>query len=214
MDYLRVKVLITAGPTRERIDPVRFLSNYSTGKMGYSIAEAAVQRGAQVILISGPTQISPPQGCQLECVESALEMFEMVKKYYEDVDVIIKTAAVADYRPATVHSEKIKKSDEDLCLTLVRNPDIAKYLGHNKKKQLLIGFAAESQDELNYGYKKLSAKNFDMICINNIKSSEIGFGSDLNEMILLKKNQEEIFLPRTSKYEIANQILDEIKTLR
>lgn len=213
LDFTHKRILVTAGPTREKIDPVRFISNHSTGKMGYSIAKAAAERGAEVLLISGPTELPAPMQCEVINIESAVEMFEAVQQHYNEYDILIMTAAVGDYRPENFSEEKIKKSEDTLYLKLIKNPDIAQFVGNNKTKQLLIGFAAESCNEIEYGKTKLKKKNFDMICINNIKSKEIGFGSDFNEMTLITKTGEVYPVPYAPKYAVANFILDCIKTL-
>ncbi|HPT75787.1 MAG TPA: bifunctional phosphopantothenoylcysteine decarboxylase/phosphopantothenate--cysteine ligase CoaBC [Defluviitaleaceae bacterium] len=212
-DYKGKKVVVTAGPTREALDPVRYISNHSSGKMGYSLAEAAVKRGAEVILISGPTHIKPPCGCQTIFVTTTEEMYQEVIKHYENADVLIKAAAPSDYTPEFVSDHKIKKNKEGLTIKLKLNKDILKELGRLKKKQILVGFAAETDNELEYGKKKLEEKNLDMICINNVAQENVGFGYDTNKITLVKKTGEEKSLPLMSKKELANMILDEIKDL-
>ncbi len=174
------KLLITAGPTREIIDPVRFISNKSTGKMGYDIAYAAKLRGADVTLVSGPVAISPPMGVKVISVTTANEMKEACLDLYPTVDAVIKTAAVGDYRPETTYHHKVKKNDDDMAIALTRNDDILKKLGETKENQILIGFAAESQNVEAYAKKKLTEKNLDMIVANNVLSDGAGFGGETN----------------------------------
>ncbi|HAF18118.1 MAG TPA: bifunctional phosphopantothenoylcysteine decarboxylase/phosphopantothenate--cysteine ligase CoaBC, partial [Peptococcaceae bacterium] len=162
------KVLVTAGPTREHIDPVRFITNHSSGKMGFALARRAKNRGAQVTLVSGPTTIKPPDGVRVIAVETAQEMFEVVKDLFTDMDIVIKAAAVADYRPKVKESQKIKKSCSDLVLELERTPDILGYLGEHKEKQLLVGFAAETEKVLDHAREKLLRKNLDLIVANDL----------------------------------------------
>ncbi len=204
------RVLITAGPTREKIDPVRFITNYSTGKMGYALAEAAVEMGAEVILISGPTTLADPAMARVIRVESASEMYEAVMAQYEASDIVIKTAAVADYRPKDLNPHKIKKQTGPLTLELEPTKDILKELGENKKHQLLIGFAAETQNIEVYAQKKLQDKNLDMIVANNILDSKAGFGTDTNVVTIYKKNGDPIALPLLSKKEVAIRLLEEL----
>lgn len=209
-DMIGKKVVVTAGPTMEAIDPVRFISNHSTGKMGYAIAKCAMERGADVTLISGQTAIEKPGFVKVIDVVSAKDMFEAVKKEAEDADFIIKSAAVADYTPVTVAEEKIKKSDDDMSISLARTTDILKYLGeHKKPNQKLCGFAMETKDMLENATKKLTAKNADMIVANNLKVAGAGFGTDTNVVTLIKKDEVKE-LPILSKDEVANAILDEL----
>ncbi len=212
-DFKGIKILITAGPTREPIDPVRFISNYSTGKMGYSIAEAAFSRGAEVILISGPTNISPPDGVALIKTETALEMYDAVMDNFKDQHIIIKTAAVADYRSATISSCKIKKSEKDLKLTLVRNPDILNELGKIKGDKILIGFAAESSDIIKNAKDKVSEKNLDFIVANDIIEEGAGFGADTNIVTIIDKDSKVEKIEKSDKIDIAHRILDKAKKL-
>ncbi len=204
------KILITAGPTRESIDPVRFITNHSSGKMGYSLAKAAFERGADVTLVSGPTQLSSPKGVKLINVNTTLEMYDAVMSNYKEQDIIIKSAAVSDYRPEIVSTNKIKKSDGNLNLTLVRNPDILKELGILKENRILIGFAAESQDVIQNAKSKISRKNLDFIVANNIKEEGAGFGSDTNIVQIINKNGEIEKIAKSNKIEIANRILDKV----
>lgn len=212
-DFLGKTILVTAGPTREALDPVRFLSNHSTGKMGYEIARAARERGAEVILVSGPTNLPDPSGIQVVRVVSALEMHQAVMAVYDRADIVIKTAAVADYRPKQMAAGKIKKEDGDLMLVLQRNPDILWELGQKKTHQLLVGFAAETENLLSYAQGKLVKKNLDMIVANDIMESGAGFGGETNKVTLLTKAGEIHPLPQMSKYDTAQAILDHIKML-
>ncbi|ONI44413.1 phosphopantothenoylcysteine decarboxylase, partial [Epulopiscium sp. SCG-B10WGA-EpuloA2] len=179
-DLLGKKYLITAGRTVEALDPMRYLSNYSTGKMGYALATMAQKRGAIVTLISGPTNLKPPAGVNVVNVRSAMEMYEEVHKYFKDTDVVIKAAAVADFRPKEVQQEKIKKGADTLTLELIKNPDILKSLGDAKENQILVGFAAESENLIENAINKLNSKNLDIIVANNIKQDGAGFNTDTN----------------------------------
>ncbi|MEH7177232.1 bifunctional phosphopantothenoylcysteine decarboxylase/phosphopantothenate--cysteine ligase CoaBC [Neobacillus vireti] len=203
-------VLITAGPTRERIDPVRFITNHSTGKMGYALAEAAKNAGASVKLISGPVNISAPQGIELVKVESADDMYHAVMDSYKCADIIIKTAAVADYRPKVSFDHKMKKQPGDKVIELERTKDILFELGTLKMNQILVGFAAETENVEEYARKKLAAKNVDMIVANNVKTEGAGFGMDTNIVTLIKRDGSKIELPLMSKKEVANKIIKEI----
>ncbi len=206
-------VVVTAGPTRETIDPVRFISNHSTGKMGYSLAEAAKNEGAHVVLISGPVQLQPPFGVELVKVESAEEMFNAVMNVYDQADIVIKTAAVADYRPKISYDHKIKKEPGDTVIELERTKDILLELGLRKKNQILVGFAAETDNVEEYAQKKLMAKNADMIVANNVKAAGAGFGTDTNIVTLFKRNGEATQLPLMEKRDVANKIIEEIVVL-
>ncbi|WP_066318359.1 bifunctional phosphopantothenoylcysteine decarboxylase/phosphopantothenate--cysteine ligase CoaBC [Bacillus sp. FJAT-29814] len=206
-------VLLTAGPTREKIDPVRFISNHSSGKMGYALAEEAKKQGARVILVSGPVSLQVPTGVELVKVESAEEMYQAVLEHFSEADVVIKTAAVADYRPKIVHDHKVKKQTGDAILELERTKDILFELGKRKEHQLLIGFAAETNDVDDYARKKLSAKNADMIVANNVKADGAGFGTDTNIVTLFKRNGSSIELPLMSKAAVAGKIIEEIEAL-
>lgn len=204
------KVLITAGPTQEAIDPVRFISNHSTGKMGYALAKIAMLRGADVTLISGPVSIKAPEFVHLISVKSAKEMFQAVCEHYEEQDIIIKAAAVADYRPAQQSDEKIKKSDSEMKISLERTDDILKFLGeHKKEHQFLCGFSMETQKLIENSRKKLEKKNADMIAANNLKVEGAGFGTDTNIVTLITK-EDMIELPKLSKEDTAGEILSEI----
>ncbi len=201
------KVLITSGRTKENIDPIRYLSNNSSGKMGYCLAQAAIDLGAEVTLISGPTNLEIPKGLKsFISVESALEMYEKVNQYFENTDVFIACAAVADYRPKEYKKEKIKKSDSDLILELVRNPDILFEMGKKKDNQLLIGFAAETNDIKENALKKLEKKNLDFIVANNAST----MGNNTNTVEIIRKNKTSVKINQKNKIELAYDILKEI----
>ena len=209
-DMVGKKVLVTAGPTREAIDPVRFISNHSTGKMGYAIARCAMERGAEVTLITGETFISKPPFVKVIPVISAADMFEAVKENMDEADFIIKSAAVADYTPVEVADEKIKKKDGDMSIPLTRTNDILKYVGQNRKAgQVICGFAMETTDLIENATKKLNSKNVDMIVANNLKVAGAGFGTDTNVVTLIKKDGTKE-LPILTKDEVAKAILDEM----
>ena len=202
------KVLITAGPTQEALDPVRYLTNHSSGKMGYALAKMAMLRGAEVTLISGPTAIAPPPFVEVVPVVSAQDMFEAVAARCEESDYIFKAAAVADYTPADYCDNKLKKKDGDLAIPLKRTQDILKYLGeHRKADQVICGFSMETENMLENSRAKLKKKNVDMICANNLKQSGAGFGVDTNIITLITK-ADITELPLLSKEEAANAILD------
>lgn len=204
------KILVTAGPTQEALDPVRYLTNHSTGKMGYAIAQRAMLRGAQVTLVTGPTAIEPPLFVEVVSVVSAEEMFEAVTSRALEQDAIIKSAAVADYRPAETASEKQKKHDNDMQISLTRTKDILAYLGEHKQKgQFLCGFSMETQNMLENSREKLKRKKLDMICANNLKESGAGFGTDTNVVTLIQKDCERQ-LPILSKDAVGDAILDVI----
>lgn len=209
-DMAGLNVLVTAGPTQESIDPVRYITNHSTGKMGYAIANCAMLRGANVTLVTGPTNIKKPPFVNVVEIKSAQDMFDAVTSRANEQDIIIKAAAVADYRPANVSSEKVKKSDDELAIELERTQDILKHLGENKKKhQFLCGFSMETQNMLENSRAKLTKKNLDMIVANNLKVSGAGFGTDTNIVTLITK-EKEIELTIMSKDDVAKCILDEI----
>ena len=204
------KILVTAGPTREALDPVRYITNHSTGKMGYAIAKTAAFRGADVTLVTGPVELAPPMFVQVVPVVSAKEMFDAVTSRSEGMDAVIKAAAVADYRPKFVNSEKTKKKDGDLSIELERTDDILKWLGdHKKPGQFLCGFSMETEHMLENSRAKLKKKNLDMIVANNLKVEGAGFGTDTNVVTLIREGQEEE-LPKLSKEEVAVRILDTI----
>jgi len=201
------KILITSGRTKENIDPVRYLSNNSSGKMGYSLAQAAVDLGAEVTLISGPTDLKVTNGLEnFISVESALEMYEKVDEYFKNTDIFIACAAVADYRPKEYKKEKIKKSDSDFVIELVRNPDILLEMSKKKEKQLLVGFAAETNDIRENALKKLEKKNLDIIVANNASV----MGSDENVIEIIKKDRTSVEISQKSKMELAYDILSEV----
>lgn len=210
-DLAGKNVLVTAGGTREAIDPVRFISNHSTGKMGYAIAKMAMLRGANVTLVSGVTNVvTPPIGVKVINIFSAQDMFEAVRDNAEKQDIIIKSAAVADYRPMNVASEKIKKKDEDMSIALERTTDILSYLGeHRRDDQYICGFSMETENMLENSRKKLDKKKVDMIAANNLKVEGAGFGTDTNIMTLITKDSV-VELPIMSKEDVADKILDVI----
>lgn len=209
-DLAGKKILVTAGPTVEAVDPVRFITNRSTGKMGYAIAKIASLRGADVTLVSGPVSIEPPRFAKVINVESAEEMFNAVSSKADSMDIIIKAAAVADYTPVSVADEKIKKKDGDLSIPLKRTKDILKYLGENKKEnQFICGFSMETENLLENSKKKLEKKNVDMIVANNVKVEGAGFGVDTNVVTLITKDGYKE-LPQMSKEDVAAAILDAI----
>lgn len=213
-DLAGMRFVITAGPTREALDPVRFLTNHSSGKMGYALARQAAHRGADVVLISGPVQLEVPNGVTCIPVVTAQQMFEVVQEQYADADVIIKAAAVADYRPKTIATQKIKKTDEDFVLPLERNVDILAWLGKHKTKQILVGFAAETNDIEQNAIGKLQRKNLDFIAANDVSASHSGFGKDTNQVTLYGADGSVIAFPILSKEETADRILDQIKIER
>ena len=204
------KILVTAGPTREAIDPVRYITNHSTGKMGYAIAKTAALRGADVTLVSGPAEVEPPMFGNFVPVVSAKDMFEAVTSRSDEMDAVIKAAAVADYRPKFVNTEKTKKKDGDMAIELERTDDILKWLGeHKKDSQFLCGFSMETEHMLENSRAKLKKKNLDMIVANNLKVAGAGFGTDTNVVTMIRENKE-TELPIMSKEEVAGAILDEI----
>lgn len=204
------KVVVTAGPTREYIDPTRFISNPSSGKMGYAIAEVAQRRGADVTLVSGPTTVSPPGGVELCCVETASEMQDAVLKVFDSVDIVVMAAAVADYRPQSFSPSKLKKSAHQLSVPLERNPDIAEMLGQRKGEQILVCFAAETNNLLENAQSKLINKNCDLIVANDILAKGAGFKEDTNIVTLLNNSDKQEQLPLLSKREVADIILDRV----
>ncbi|MBO0994326.1 bifunctional phosphopantothenoylcysteine decarboxylase/phosphopantothenate--cysteine ligase CoaBC [Bacillus sp. SD088] len=204
------KVLITAGPTKEKIDPVRYLTNHSSGKMGYALAEEAEKMGAEVILISGPSTLSVPNGVKFISIETAKEMYDHVLNYFPTVDIVIKSAAVADYRPTQTSQQKIKKKDDNLIVEFERTIDILMELGKQKEHQYLVGFAAETEKLEEHALGKLERKNADMIIANDITTKGAGFSADTNIVTIVQKNQRPKKLPLLSKNETARQILDEI----
>ncbi|MGV4964452.1 bifunctional phosphopantothenoylcysteine decarboxylase/phosphopantothenate--cysteine ligase CoaBC [Priestia aryabhattai] len=208
-----VNVLVTAGPTVERIDPVRFFTNRSTGKMGYALAEQAAKLGASVTLVTGPTNLEYPKGVQVVQIESAQQMLEAVMQRYHEADVVIKSAAVADYRPKHVFDQKMKKQPGEAVLELERTTDILRTLGERKEHQLLVGFAAETEQVDEYAQKKLASKNLDMIVANNVMTEGAGFGTDTNIVTLYKRSGESKELPILSKHDVATEVLKEVKEM-
>ncbi|MFP3665317.1 bifunctional phosphopantothenoylcysteine decarboxylase/phosphopantothenate--cysteine ligase CoaBC [Priestia sp. SIMBA_032] len=208
-----INVLVTAGPTVERIDPVRFFTNRSTGKMGYALAEQAAKFGASVTLVTGPTNLEYPKGVQVVQIESAQQMLEVVMQRYHEADVVIKSAAVADYRPKHVFDQKMKKQPGEAVLELERTTDILRTLGERKEHQLLVGFAAETEQVDEYAQKKLASKNLDMIVANNVTTEGAGFGTDTNIVTLYKRSGESKELPILSKHDVAIEVLKEVKEM-
>jgi len=212
-DFTGVRILVTAGPTREPLDPARFLSNRASGKMGYALAQAASRRGAEVLLISGPSSLPCPPGVTLVKIQTALEMYDAVLARANDFKVIIKAAAVADYRPETAHVHKLKKENITKELILQRNPDILLELGKRKKPgQILVGFAAESTNFQEEGQRKLQSKNLDLIAVNDISGESTGFEVDSNQLMVISATGMET-LPHTTKLHSANLLLDRVRTL-
>ena len=212
-DLAGKKLLVTAGPTQEAIDPVRCLTNHSSGKMGYAIAKMAMLRGAEVTLVSGPTAIEPPLFVKVVPVTSARDMFEAVTGLSDEQDIIIKAAAVADYRPKQVSEDKVKKKDDQASIELERTDDILKYLGQHKKQgQFLCGFSMETRDMISNSRAKLEKKNLDMVAANNLKVEGAGFQGDTNVLTLITQD-EEVSLPLMSKEDAALKILDKILLL-
>lgn len=209
-DLLGKNILISAGPTYSNIDPVRFLTNRSTGKMGYSIAEEAKNRGANVTLVTGPTNIDVPKGINVIKVITNEEMKNAILDNFNDSDIVIKSAAVADYKIKEYSTSKIKKGEGELTLTFIRDNDILRILGDNKKNQILVGFAAESNDLIENAQRKLKNKNLDYIIANDITSADTGFASADNKVIILSKDGESIHLDKMSKIKIAEKIFDTI----
>lgn len=208
------KVLISAGPTRSDIDPVRFISNRSTGKMGYEIAKEARDRGAEVTLVSGPVSLEEPQGIKTIKVSTNAEMFESIKKNYDDADIVIMSAAVADYKSKEISKQKIKKGEGNLLIELVRDKDILMTLGQEKKNQILVGFAAESENLISNAKGKLERKNLDYIVANDITCSDTGFGADDNKVTIISRDLNETVLKKMSKREVAEKLFDVIMEKR
>ena len=209
-DLVGKKVLISAGATREPIDPVRFITNHSSGKMGYALARAAMHRGAEVTVVAAHTDVEPPLFVNVVPVQTAAEMYDAIVSRAQDYDFVIKAAAVADYTPAVTADNKIKKKDGDMSIPLVRTKDILKTLGENKRPgQILCGFSMETENVLENSRKKLESKHCDMICANSLKSAGAGFGTDTNIVTLITKNSEES-LELMSKEHVAHKILDKL----
>ncbi|WP_391121111.1 bifunctional phosphopantothenoylcysteine decarboxylase/phosphopantothenate--cysteine ligase CoaBC [Psychrobacillus sp. L3] len=207
------KVVVTAGPTRELIDPVRFLTNFSSGKMGYAMAEAAANLGAETFLISGPVSIDAPANVTLISIESAKEMYDAVMERFDTASIVIKTAAVADYKPKEIHSQKMKKQQGDSTIVLERTSDILAELGKRKTNQLLIGFAAETNDVIHYAKGKLEKKNADYIVANDVTEEGSGFGTETNSVTLVGKHNVEMHFAHLPKKELARQLLQTILKL-
>ncbi|NPV03249.1 MAG: bifunctional phosphopantothenoylcysteine decarboxylase/phosphopantothenate--cysteine ligase CoaBC [Syntrophaceae bacterium] len=206
-------VLVTAGPTREAFDPVRFITNYSTGKMGYAVALAAKRRGAKVTLVSGPTSLPRPRGVAFVPVSSAREMRDAVMAHLEGATIVVKSAAVADYRPAGFSASKIKKTDRPLEFTLERNPDIISEVGKVKGDRILVGFAVETENLIPYAVKKMKEKNMDLIVANDISQPGAGFAADTNIVKILDRDGGSLDLPLMDKMDVANRILDRVTEL-
>lgn len=213
-DLAGKKILVTAGATRESIDPVRFITNHSSGKMGFAVARAAMLRGAEVTVVAAHTDVEPPMFVNVVNVKSAEDMFNAVKEHLDESDIIVKAAAVADYTPVTVADNKIKKSDGDMSIPLKRTTDILAYIGEHKRAgQIVCGFSMETENVIENSRKKLTKKNCDMICANSVKKAGAGFGTDTNIITMITSdNDEELEL--MSKFDAANIILDKIKTLK
>jgi phosphopantothenoylcysteine decarboxylase / phosphopantothenate---cysteine ligase len=205
-------VLISAGPTREKIDPVRYLTNRSSGRMGYALAEAALRRGARVLLVSGPTALTPPGAAEITRVESAEEMRQAVLRLLPQATIVIKTAAVSDYRPKATASQKIKRSGP-MTLELEPTVDILSEIARNKQSQLIVGFAAETQNALENARKKLTSKSLDAIVVNDVSREGVGFDSDRNAVTIITQH-EVVEVPETTKWEVAQRVLDQVVRLR
>ena len=203
-----LNILITAGPTVEPIDPVRFLSNRSSGKMGYALASEAQKLGHRVVIISGPTALPVPSGCQFATIKTAKEMLAALKLHFPKCDVLFMAAAVADYRPRSIKAQKIKKTTSDLTLKLIKNPDLLKIMAKQKRvNQTVVGFAAETQNGIQNAQKKMHAKKLDWIILNDVSRADIGFESDANEVILLSSQNEMLKISKQSKKRVAQNIL-------
>jgi len=213
-DFVNKRVLVTAGPTQEAIDPARYLTNASTGKMGFAIARALKCRGADVTLVTGPTSVSLPGGIKCVKVKTAEQMALAVDKCFEDTEIVIKSAAVADYRPKEVSSEKIKKDGSGIVLDLEKTSDILSDLGKKKGERILVGFAAETENLLANATEKLKNKNLDMIVANDISRSDVGFGSEDNQVTLVLRDGTSEPLPKMGKDEVADVLLDRILSLK
>ncbi|MBR3970955.1 MAG: bifunctional phosphopantothenoylcysteine decarboxylase/phosphopantothenate--cysteine ligase CoaBC [Ruminococcus sp.] len=212
-DLAGKKVLVTAGATRESIDPVRFITNHSSGKMGFAMAKAAMLRGAEVTVVAAHTEVEPPMFVDVVKVKSAEDMFNAVKRRMDDMDIIIKAAAVADYTPVSTADHKIKKSADDMSISLKRTTDILKYIGENRREgQIICGFSMETDNVIENSRKKLISKNCDMICANSLKKDGAGFGTDTNIITMITADCDEE-LELMSKFDAANVILTKIKTL-
>jgi phosphopantothenoylcysteine decarboxylase/phosphopantothenate--cysteine ligase len=210
-DLLGLRLLVSAGPTREYLDPVRFVSNPSSGRMGYAVAEAARDRGAEVVLVSGPTCLKAPWGVEVVRVESALEMRQAILERYPWAKAVVMAAAVADYRPAEVLKDKEPKAEAEKTIRLVPNPDILKELGERKEGRVLVGFAMETASGLERAQEKLRRKNLDLIALNWVNREGVGFGSPENEVVLIARDGRVLELPRMEKRQVAHRILDLVK---
>src|SRR6201988_5366886 len=211
-DLAAETLLITAGPTREKIDPVRYLTNRSSGRMGYALAEASLRRGARVLLVSGPTNLTPPGAAEVICVESAQQMKDAVLQLLPQASVVIKTAAVSDYRPKATAGQKIKRKGP-MTLELEATPDILKELALKKGGQIVVGFAAETENVLENARQKLVSKNLDAIVVNDVSREDVGFDSDRNAVTIITHDQV-VEVPETTKWEVAQRVLDQVVCLR
>ncbi|WP_139489822.1 bifunctional phosphopantothenoylcysteine decarboxylase/phosphopantothenate--cysteine ligase CoaBC [Brevibacillus dissolubilis] len=207
-DLAGLKILVTAGPTREKIDPVRYITNHASGKMGYAIAEAARDRGAEVVLVSGPTALPKPDGVTFVAVESVQEMLDACLAVYPVTDVVVKSAAVSDYRPKVTYEHKMKKTGDELTIEMEKAPDILRTLGEQKHNQFLIGFAAETQDLAKYALDKIARKNLDMIVANNVLQEGAGMGGDTNIVTIFSKDGDQVALDKMSKRAVADKLFD------
>ena len=214
-DLVGKKIIVTAGPTIEPLDPVRYITNHSSGKMGYSIAEESANRGAETILISGPTSIKPPKNVKLIKVNTTIEMFNAVEKYFSDCDALIKAAAPSDYRAETISDTKIKKKNnkDELNIKFVRNPDIAAHFGKGKGEKIVVGFAAETNNLLEYAENKLEEKNLDFIVANDVSKAGAGFKSDTNIVTIIERTGRQTEYPIMDKMQVSKIILDKIVNL-
>lgn len=210
---LNKKIIVTAGPTIEKIDPVRYITNFSSGKMGYSIAIEAKRRGADVILITGPTNLDKPDGIKVINISTTMEMLKAIEEYFDECDVLIKAAAPLDYRPEVVSNKKIKKQDGSLNIKFVRNPDILAHFGKLKKKQILVGFAAETDDVIENAIKKIKIKNLDLIVANDVTMKNAGFRSNTNIATIIDRKGHKENYPQMTKEELAKIILDKVEKL-
>ena len=207
------KIIVTAGPTHEAIDPVRFIGNHSSGKMGFAIAEIAAQRGAEVVLVSGPVSLTTPEGVERVDITSAQEMFDSVLRIFTESDIVIMAAAVADYTVKHPSTSKIKKKTADLDLKLEKTKDVLRHLGESKEHQLLIGFALETDNEVENANEKLRAKNLDATVLNSLKSEGAGFATDTNQITIIKRNNKMISFELKHKLDVAKDILDVVETM-
>ena len=215
-DLVGKTITITAGPTIEPLDPVRYMTNHSSGKMGYSLAEEAMKRGANVNLITGPTSLTPPKGVNVIKINTTDEMLKAVGDYFDETHVLIKSAAPVDYKPETISTTKIKKKpgeEDELNIKYIKNPDIAAYYGERKKNQITVGFAAETNNMYEYALEKLKKKNFDFIVANDVTEKGAGFNVDTNIVTIIEKDGSSKKYPIMDKKEVAKTILDKVKNL-